>query len=149
MLEPIWTPRVALGLRFSQHVNGARRVLHGHGAQPHVVLGVLLRQLGDVVVQEPRQIDAILGFGPVREHDRNGANHLNLHARLAILLDPLFGVPAVGPDFPEEHLVPHHVGKPLSRWLEVDESAVAEFLRPTRHDLGQNVRVCVDFEHEK
>ena len=135
------------GMGLTEHLDGPVRVLHRDRGQPHVVFGMVAHNLGQVVVQEPRQVGSILRLGPVGKHHGDGADHLDLHPGLSILLDALLGVPTIGGDFSEKQVVPHHVGKPRAGHLQMDESPVAEFLRPFGHDPGQNVRVAVYFEH--
>ena len=112
----------------TEHLNGQFCILHRHGSQPHIVFGMVARDLGQVVVQEPRQISGIIGFRPIREHHWDGADHLHLHPRFAIFLNALLGVPTIGGDFSEEEVVSHHVGESRTRHLQMDESPVAEFL---------------------
>ena len=135
------------GMGLVQHVDRQVRVLHRDRGQPHVVFGVVSHNLGQMVVQEPRQVGGILRLRPIGEHHRNGAHHLDLDARPAVFFDPLLGIPAVGRDFAEEGVVTHHVGEAWPADLEVDEPSVAEFLGPLGHDSGQNVGVAVDLEH--
>jgi hypothetical protein len=54
--------------------------LHGEGAEAKEALGVLLAHLGDMIVEEFRDLQAVLGFGPVRKHDWHCTDDLDVDA---------------------------------------------------------------------
>jgi hypothetical protein len=105
-------------------------VLHGDSAQANESGGVAMTNIGDVIVQEFRNFEAIFGFGPVAEHHRNGAEDLNIYVVVTTFFDALFGIPAVAFNFAEEGIVHHHSRATRFVVFQVHEFAVPKLFFP-------------------
>src|SRR5258706_4005435 len=46
-------------------------VLHGKRTQPYVLLGILIGEASNVVIEEPRKFKSVHRLCPVRKHDRD------------------------------------------------------------------------------
>ena len=70
---------------------------------------------GDVVVEQTRQVERVLGLRPVAEHHRHGRQHLHADAVAVALLQAARAVPAVVRDLAEQRAVDHHPRAPRAR----------------------------------
>ena len=119
------------------------RRLHRHGAQADEAPGVVRHDAGDVVVEESREIQGVLGPGPVAEHDGHGRDDLDVDPVVVALVQAALRVPAVGLHFPEELAVQQHVAAARAVFFHSDPASVpvtALQIRPAwRQDVGVNV----------
>src|SRR5690349_19742974 len=51
-------------------------ILHRDGAQTQIVLRMCLNQLHNMIIEELRNVEAVVWLCPVRKHYRNGAYYL-------------------------------------------------------------------------
>ena len=67
---------------------------------------------------------------------------------MVTLFDPRFRIPRIVLELAEEFIIHHHFGGAVILVLEMNESAVPEFLTPLRHFFGDDVGVDVNLMHE-
>src|SRR5512144_393700 len=53
------------------------RILQGDGSQPNEMFRMIANYRGDMIVQDPAEIESIARFSPITEHDRHGGKHLH------------------------------------------------------------------------
>jgi hypothetical protein len=99
---------------------------------------------GEVVVEQPGEVERVPRLGPVAEHDRDGREHLHVHAVPLAVGEPGVRVPAVGLDLAERLAVDHHAGAAGAVVLQLHEAAVAVAVPQVGPVFGQDVRVQVD-----
>jgi len=110
---------------------------------------MLLNKFGNVVIEESRNVQAIVRLRPIRKHDGHGANDLNARPERIIFLDSKFRIPGVLLDFPKKLVAAHHFGVAPLVVLQIDKVAISELLRPVGQLSWQDVRVTINFEHRR
>lgn len=120
------------------------RILKRYRSEPHETIGVIAAHAGDVIVQQPRQIQRVLGLRPIAEHDGNGGQDLSVHAVRVTLGNAHRRIPRVGLDRPKAFAVLEHVRAAGAVVFELDESAVSVPLTQVRPVGGQDVGMDVD-----
>ncbi len=53
-------------------------VLHGKCTKTHILLGILIRDACNMVIEKTGKLKSIHRLRPIGKHDRDGANNLNL-----------------------------------------------------------------------
>jgi TetR/AcrR family transcriptional repressor of nem operon len=104
-----------------------------------------------MIVEDHGEIEGMLRFRPVAEHDRHSTQHLHLAAAQVTLLIPHYRVPGIALHLSEKLVVLHQVGTARPLMLYAQEAAVTISLLQVRPVLRQDVRVYVyfkEFGHE-
>jgi hypothetical protein len=110
--------------------------------------GILLNEVGDVIIQEHGYIKTVKGLCPIRKHYWNRANHLHLSVVFLVFLYSDVGIPGIVFDLAKKLISTHHFGKAAFVMLYEDEVAIPVFVAPVRKLFWKNVRVAIDFKHE-
>ena len=123
------------------------RRLHRHGAEAGEMARVRAHDRGHVVVERGVQLQRVVRLGPVAEHHRHGADHLDLHAEARVVGDALVRVPGLGPDLAEELAVLVDPVAPVVAVVDDREAGVAVLRGEVGPVARQVVGVGVDLEH--
>jgi hypothetical protein len=103
-----------------------------------------MNNLKNMIVQKTMDFQGVLGFRPIVEHHRNGAQYLNLYTVMIAFVDARFGAPAIVLNLTEELIVNHHPCAARAMMIQANESAVPEFLGPIGHIFGNDVGMNIN-----
>src|SRR5262249_8936570 len=100
--------------------------------------------LGNVIVQQSREIMAMLRLRPVAEHDRHRGQHLQIDAMPVAIFESPPRLPTVVLDLAKGFAVDHQAGASGAGMLQVHEAAVTVPLPQVRPRGRQDVSVKID-----
>ena len=125
--------------------DGEGDILHRDGAESNKAFGVGALDVGEVIVEEARPIEGVLGLCPVVEENGDGAKHHDIDAPLIHIAEDGFGRPAIFLDLAkEETIIAHHARSTGLMVIEVDKTAVSVAFFEIRPSFGEDMRVDID-----
>ena len=118
--------------------------LQRHGREACKAARKAGHEVGDVVVEEHREVERLGGLLVVGEHDRDGREHLRAHTRLVALPQPYGLVEAVRVHLAEDLAIAEHAGAAARAVLELHPPSGAIPLLEVGPVRWQDVGVDVD-----
>ena len=121
------------------------RILQGDRAQTGKAHRMRAHDLGDVIVESARKVEAIRRLRPIAEHHRDGRKHLHRDACAIAFFQSAPWIPGVVADLAKETIADHH---PRTAWaivVEPNESSVAVLGVEIGPVVREDVSMKVDF----
>jgi hypothetical protein len=101
--------------------------------------------LGNMVVEKTRSLKTMLRLCPIIEQYRNGRKHLQAHFSKVHFFHPHRGIPTVLFYLAKNFISFNHPRTSRTMMLEMNELAIAKFLKIIGDMLRHDVRVDVNF----
>jgi hypothetical protein len=123
-----------------------RGILHRNRPESDEAPGMPRDDAGDVIVEDPGQVEPVRGTRPVAEHHGHRREHLHRDVIAVAFAEPAPGIPAVVGDFAEGLVVDDHARATGREMVERHEASIPVALPQVGPALREDVGMEVDPE---